>query len=678
MTKIGVVLCTCGQEIEKYIEVARVVESLRDEVKVSVLSRVCAPEGKKQLGDFLRDNAIKALAVAACPARFASPALESVCLDAGLQSSGCTVIDWREGCAWAHSDQMREATSKAIDLVRMGIVQVNGAQPTATRREPIVPRVLVIGGGIAGMAAAQELASQEVPVTLVERAPQLGGRLRDLPLNGSAQVYAELVRSTSNHPLITLQLDTHIRSAHSTAGNFCVTLADGSLTDTQITAGAIIIATGATELRPIGSLCYDGRRVLTVHEFQTELASGKPVPPRLVYVLCADSRNAKIPYCSLVCCIGAISQAVRIKQAHPETEITLLYRDLYLPNVSAEESVREAKRAGIQFVHYEPDHLHVEQHRARVGDNSTGMPMDIGYDRLVLAPPLVPDPSAGQVAQTFGLMRDSDGFFIEPRWRLSRERAMEHGIFVCGAAHGPVDFDMAVMQGIIAAKRAARRIRKGTRQVPLWSASTKDELCTGCAQCVQVCPSGAIHLNAVPSTGGVRSNIDPFRCLGCGSCLVACPSKAISMPQSTDLQLLAQIDAALTRNGDARPHSLIFACHWSGFAAMELAGARRMQYSVNVRVIELPCSARLDPRHVLYAFLNGAERVTLALCPPGECHFGNGNTQAASRIQALRLQMSAWGFDRERLQVLRLKGDDAETWVKVTKAADQPVFHSML
>jgi coenzyme F420-reducing hydrogenase delta subunit len=138
------------------------------------------------------------------------------------------------------------------------------------------------------------------------------------------------------------------------------------------------------------------------------------------------------------------------------------------------------------------------------------------------------------------------------------------------------------------------------------------------------------------------------------------------MPYSSDAQILAQIDAAL--NGGGRQPAvgghLVFACQWSGFAAMELAGARRMNYSANLRVIELPCSARLDPLHVLYAFLNGADRVLLALCPPNECHFGNGNAAAETRIENLRAQLAAHGIDPQRLQIARMMGDDAGAWVQ--------------
>jgi coenzyme F420-reducing hydrogenase delta subunit len=165
-------------------------------------------------------------------------------------------------------------------------------------------------------------------------------------------------------------------------------------------------------------------------------------------------------------------------------------------------------------------------------------------------------------------------------------------------------------------------------------------------------------------------------CLACGNCVVACPSKAIDLPSFCDTQIFAQIQAALAANQNDKP-VLVFACRWSGYAAMELAGARRMTYPATVRVIELPCSARLDPLHVLCAFHNGAENVMLALCPPNECHFSNGNASAESRIGILRAQLAAHGVDPQRLYIARMMGDDAEAWVRAIQHVNEKNFFSL-
>jgi heterodisulfide reductase subunit A len=234
--------------------------------------------------------------------------------------------------------------------------------------------------------------------------------------------------------------------------------------------------------------------------------------------------------------------------------------------------------------------------------------------------------------------------------------------------------ETSIWQGLTAGARAARFVAAGQVARPEWSARVDEALCTGCAQCAAACEFNAITLQSVllpPARGGeegVMARVDPFLCTACGSCVAACPSKAIDLPGASDRQIFAQIDAALAGLAQGERRILAFGCAWSGFASMELAGARRLQYPAAVRTIELPCSARLDPLHVLYAFLNGADGVMLALCPPDECHYGNGNRRAEERVTHLREQLAANGIDPRRLGLVRITGDDADGWVRAVNS----------
>ena len=120
------------------------------------------------------------------------------------------------------------------------------------------------------------------------------------------------------------------------------------------------------------------------------------------------------------------------------------------------------------------------------------------------------------------------------------------------------------------------------------------------------------------------SVISPLLCTGCGNCVSVCPVGAVLVTDWTDAQFEAQmhaaLDGALSPAPSPQPPVLIFACEWSGYAAAELAGAQKLTYPPNVRMIRLDCSGRLQPGLILKAFEMGAAGVLVLGCEPGLCH----------------------------------------------------------
>jgi heterodisulfide reductase subunit A len=194
-----------------------------------------------------------------------------------------------------------------------------------------------------------------------------------------------------------------------------------------------------------------------------------------------------------------------------------------------------------------------------------------------------------------------------------------------------------------------------------------EKLCTGCGNCVESCSFGAISMREREGVLDL-SQVDPLLCKGCGNCVVACPVKAISLPINSDAQLLAQIDAALTvPSRDGRSRILVFGCEWSSHAAAELAGVSKLSYPIEAYLIRVGCSASFDPLHILWAFFSGADGVFLGACPPGDCHYINGNRYAQERINTLKGMLAESGFDPRRLCLEWITPDDPHDFVgKIT------------
>jgi heterodisulfide reductase subunit A2 len=711
MTRIGIFLCTCDGTIESQVQVDAfqyVMRTNPDVALVQPLATICLPAGVQSLKDAIHQHQLDRVVVAGCPERFQENHLRDECMQAGVNLNHFALIDWREGCARVHDEDRQTVTGKAIDLVQMAVARVSKAQPVEQVRVKIEQPVLVIGGGIAGMTAARSLGDRGIPVTLLEREEALGGQLREVPLDGMASAFDETLNAVVSHPNIQVRLNSRMIALDNLVGNYRVKIcspaeqpavpalaSDASaaseakrsplesesakprLAATEHTFGAIVVATGGQEYRTPDLYRYDGRRVVTLGEFESQLPNLK-APASVVYILCAGSRDARIPYCSNVCCLNSLNQAVRIKRAQPEARVTILFRDLYLlGDESNEEIVLRARRAGVEFVRYAlADPPRVGKDSVEVEDAETHGTRRIEFDRVVLATPIMPREDAGALTRFLKLPRDEYGFFVDPHPRVRLEQQGERGVFVCGSAHRPVDIDTAILQGITAAARAARFVQRQVVSRPALGAWTDPQLCTGCAQCVETCAFGAIQMVpfALPrrAEGFDKSVIDPFLCQSCGNCVVACPSKAIDLPGASDAQIFAEIDAALAARHNGTAPVLVFGCQWSGFAAMELAGARGLHYPAQTRTIELPCSARLDPLHVLYAFYSGAASVVLALCPPDECHFGSGNRSAEARVEKLRAELAAHGIAPGRLRIARMMGDDARAWVQtVNETVDE-------
>ncbi len=679
--KLGVFICDCGDQISSCLDLDCVQDQISDLPGVICARRLrfgCSTDGLAAIQDAILKQGLKRILVAGCTPRTMEPLFRESCEAVGLSGDLFELVDIREGCAWVHLTDPEAATSKAADLIRMGISRVGLRDARSELTVDIEPTALVIGGGLAGMSSAMSLANAGVSVKLIEREAILGGMLRAVhslfPERQEASEYLrEKIEAVTCHPHIEVLLQKQVSDISGTVGRFSIVV-NGTNGDHNSSAsfdvGAIIVATGAREAKPYGLYRYDGERVITQlefeSEFRTDATKSEGLPDSVVMILCAGQCNGHIPYCSGVCCMTALKQAVELKSSKPGAEVTILFRDLYLLGDDAfENELIKARQERVRFMRFgasQPPEVTGEV--VVVQDELTGVSHRLPYDRVVLAVPLIPQEDAGAVAHLLKIHQDTDGFFPETRHRLKPGNCPERGIYVCGAAHHPVDRATTEFQAARAAFKALSHLSKRTVTRKINNVEVDEQLCTGCGNCVDTCPFNAISMRNQPGLLDL-SEIDPLLCVGCGNCVVACPVKAIFPAEDSDAQILGQIDEALkTSSDDVRPRILAFGCEWSGFAAAELAGARKITLPVEVRLIRVGCSARFDPLHVLWAFHNGADGVFLGACPPGSCHYGSGNLYAQERITRLYQQLKESGFDHRRLQFVWVKPDDPHGYVK--------------
>ena len=181
--RVGVFVCDCGLNIAGTVDCAAVAEYAQKLPDVTCVVRnkyTCADPGQNEIKDAIRKYNLTRVVVASCTPRQHEPTFRQCVHEAGMNPYLMEMANLREQCSWVHSGDRDGATRKAIDLVASAVARARYLQPQEELTVPVTRRALVIGGGVAGIEAALELADAGHPVTLVEKQASVGGIMAQL------------------------------------------------------------------------------------------------------------------------------------------------------------------------------------------------------------------------------------------------------------------------------------------------------------------------------------------------------------------------------------------------------------------------------------------------------------------------------------------------------------------
>lgn len=182
-TRIGVYVCRCGLNIAKTVDCPQVAETAAglDYVVVSKdMPYACSDPGQQEIQDDILEHGLERIVVASCSPRLHEPTFRQMMQSAGLNPYLLEIANLREQCSWVHTNEPEAATQKAVDLVKMAVSRVQLLQPLEEQKLPLTKRTLVIGGGVAGIQAALDLADSGYEVVLVEKKASIGGTMAQL------------------------------------------------------------------------------------------------------------------------------------------------------------------------------------------------------------------------------------------------------------------------------------------------------------------------------------------------------------------------------------------------------------------------------------------------------------------------------------------------------------------
>jgi heterodisulfide reductase subunit A len=321
--------------------------------------------------------------------------------------------------------------------------------------------------------------------------------------------------------------------------------------------GAIIVATGFDLMNKaeVGECGY-GKYKDVIDSLQVErlLAPAGPtegipyrpsdgkIPKEVVFIQCVGSRDPEhyYPYCSKICCMYTVKQAMLYKHAVPDGQAYVFYMDIRCNGKGYEEFLqRGIEEDRILYLRGRVSKIFKDGDKIKVwgADTLTGRKIEISADLVVLAMAMVPSKGAKKLADKLRLATDDYGFLTEAHPKLRPVESLTAGYFLAGAAQAPKDIPETVAQASGAASKVDSLFSKDELYHEPIIANVDEEVCAGCGICEVLCPYSAIEIDKQEKV----AKINPALCEGCGTCCAACPSGALELKGFRREQILSMI-----------------------------------------------------------------------------------------------------------------------------------------
>ena len=382
-----------------------------------------------------------------------------------------------------------------------------------------------------------------------------------LPLGPTTAIHVPFLQAVPNVPAIDRSACIHFKTGEC---RLCERSCDQHAIDYEmqpeyvdVDVGAVILATGHDffDARLLPQYNYGVfPNVIDSTEFERMCNAAGPTggairladgstPRSVCFIHCVGCRDSHAnSYCSRLCCMHAMKQAHLVKE-RTGADVYELYIDIRAGGKGYEEFYERVQREGVIFIRGRGAEVMRDGERLAVKAEDTGLgrPVTLTVDMVVLVTGLTPQSDADQVAQTFHVTRDKDGFFLEAHPKLRPFESNTEGIYIAGTCHGPKDIPDTVAHANAAAADVLALLGKGEVTVEAATVEIDPNRCAGCKSCIGLCAYGAITFDPAQKV----SRVDSTLCKGCGVCAAACPSGAAIARHFTDEQILAEIEAVL-------------------------------------------------------------------------------------------------------------------------------------
>ena len=311
MQKIGVFVCHCGTNIAGTVDVAAVAEALAKEPGVVFSAEypyMCSEAGQKLIQNAITEHGLTGVVICSCSPRMHEATFRKTAAAAGLNSYMVEIANIREQCSWIHKEK-QTATEKAIVLGRAAIAKVALNTPLTASESPVVKRALVIGGGIAGIQTALDIADAGYEVDLVEKEPTIGGKMAQLDktfptLDCAACILTPKMVDCAQNEKIHIYAYSEVESVKGFVGNFTVTIRKKAryVDETKCTGCGLCTEKCPMKKTPdLFNLGLNNRSAIYI-----PFAQAVPKVATIDADYCNMLKNGKCGVCSKICTAGAI------------------------------------------------------------------------------------------------------------------------------------------------------------------------------------------------------------------------------------------------------------------------------------------------------------------------------------------------------------------------------------
>lgn len=716
--KLGLYICS-GCEIGSCVDCNKIAETLSKEDNVTITkvdSWLCGEKAVQGIKDDIEREGLDRVVIAACSPRFLTD----------IFSFGDEIItervNLREHVAWTHNPHEDETEAMAEDYCRMGVTKAAGSQLPIPLILDINDTVLVVGGGVSGMNSALASAKAGYNVILTEKEAELGGFLRKVhkltPRKGpyyelELNTNSELVAEVEAHPKIKVLKNCEIKKTSGQPGMFDVSAVSNGK-DVQFQVGAIIQATGWKPYNPknLDYLGYGKHPDVITNVEMEELANNGGIKRKsndapindIVFIQCAGSRDEKhLPYCSSVCCMTSLKQAMYVREQYPNSRIYIVYKDIrtlaqyenFYKRVQNEDNIFLTKGEIIDVNKDENDSLYVDVDDTLIGEN-----IRLKADLVVLAAGMVPstlveekeseaesDETASEEladGKKAAAGAEEGAKILNLTYRQGTDLPTLHygfpdshyicfpyetrrtGIYAAGTVRAPMDAVQAKNDGLGAAMKSIQileNVRKGTAVHPRSGDTTYPEFflqrCTQCKRCTEECPFGTLDED---EKGTPLPN--PNRCRSCGICMGACPERIISF-KNYSVQIISAVikSIGMPEADEEKYRILAFMCENDAYPSLDVVGAKKIQYPANFRIIPVRCLGSVSTSWIADALSAGFDGVMLIGCKHGDdyqCHFIRGSELANIRMENVQEKLKQLVLEPERVEIHELAIDEYE------------------